>query len=209
MLAAMARKLFKLEHKRCMTDNVDSPESHEVLLPGHLFQAMTLEYFDEYLKALSHLMLKEYQKQKERGSDTVGGNILNFAVSRLGTLGQHFRFLIATGNMRTTTGLGLQQMAGLVVGAEKINWARFYSHFRCIHRGAFFLEMRTTSPRKLATAAWGFICPVHTPDGPPCGLLNHLAHTVRIHVDRIPTKKLEKKIARLGTSFNRHQNIKL
>ena len=26
----------------------------------------------------------------------------------------------------------------------------------------------------------GFLCPVHTPDGAPCGLLNHLARTCRI-----------------------------
>lgn len=26
----------------------------------------------------------------------------------------------------------------------------------------------------------GFLCPVHTPDGSPCGLLNHLSHTCQI-----------------------------
>lgn len=34
--------------------------------------------------------------------------------------------------------------------------------------------MRTTEARQLLPDAWGFICPVHTPDGTPCGLLNHL-----------------------------------
>lgn len=34
--------------------------------------------------------------------------------------------------------------------------------------------MRTTEVRQLLPDAWGFICPVHTPDGTPCGLLNHL-----------------------------------
>ena len=29
--------------------------------------------------------------------------------------------------------------------------------------------------RKLLPENWGFLCPVHTPDGGPCGLLNHLA----------------------------------
>lgn len=23
--------------------------------------------------------------------------------------------------------------------------------------------------------SWGFVCPVHTPDGAPCGLLNHIS----------------------------------
>lgn len=35
--------------------------------------------------------------------------------------------------------------------------------------------MRTTEARQLLPDAWGFICPVHTPDGTPCGLLNHLS----------------------------------
>ena len=62
MLATMARKLFKIQHKRCMPDNLDSPESHEVLLPGHLFQAMTIEYFEDYLKAVSGIMIKVRDK---------------------------------------------------------------------------------------------------------------------------------------------------
>jgi DNA-directed RNA polymerase I subunit RPA2 len=34
--------------------------------------------------------------------------------------------------------------------------------------------MKTTTVRKLLPEAWGFTCPVHTPDGAPCGLLNHI-----------------------------------
>jgi DNA-directed RNA polymerase I subunit RPA2 len=34
--------------------------------------------------------------------------------------------------------------------------------------------MKTTTVRKLLPEAWGFLCPVHTPDGAPCGLLNHI-----------------------------------
>jgi len=29
--------------------------------------------------------------------------------------------------------------------------------------------------RKLLPESWGFVCPVHTPDGAPCGLLNHIS----------------------------------
>lgn len=34
--------------------------------------------------------------------------------------------------------------------------------------------MKTTTVRKLLPESWGFTCPVHTPDGAPCGLLNHI-----------------------------------
>jgi DNA-directed RNA polymerase I subunit RPA2 len=35
--------------------------------------------------------------------------------------------------------------------------------------------MKTTTVRKLLPESWGFVCPVHTPDGAPCGLLNHIS----------------------------------
>lgn len=49
------------------------------------------------------------------------------------------------------------------------------------------MEMRTTDVRKLRPEAWGFICPVHTPDGAPCGLLNHLTASCRYHIHIIDT----------------------
>lgn len=67
--------------------------------------------------------------------------------------------------------------------ADKLNFMRYLSHFRCVHRGAFFSQMRTTSVRKLLPEAWGFLCPVHTPDGAPCGLLNHLAAPCKVGID--------------------------
>ena len=56
--------------------------------------------------------------------------------------------------------------------ADRINYMRFLSHFRAIHRGSFWTKMRSTEVRKLRPESWGFLCPVHTPDGAPCGLLN-------------------------------------
>ena len=64
--------------------------------------------------------------------------------------------------------------------AEKLNFYRYLAHFRSIHRGAFFAELKTTTVRKLLPESWGFMCPVHTPDGSPCGLLNHLSHSCRV-----------------------------
>lgn len=52
--------------------------------------------------------------------------------------------------------------------------------------------MRTTEARQLLPDAWGFICPVHTPDGTPCGLLNHL--TVHCKVSDDPSINLVNEI---------------
>ena len=198
LYALMARKLFRLSLKRSMVDNPDSPENHEALLPGHLFQSFTREIVESSMELIKGLMIKDYRYRAAQGDDEIGANALGFACGKMGDIGRDLNYLIATGNLRSKSGLGLQQMAGLVVTAEKINFARFYCHFRTIHRGAFFMEMKTTTPRKLATAAWGFICPVNTPDGPPCGLMNHLAHTVAINMRTYNTEKLLELLPSLG-----------
>ena len=84
-------------------------------------------------------------------------------------------YFLATGNLISRSNLDLQQTAGFTVVADKLNSLRYLSHFRSIHRGHYFTQMKTTTVRKLLPESWGFVCPVHTPDGAPCGLLNHIS----------------------------------
>jgi DNA-directed RNA polymerase I subunit RPA2 len=41
------------------------------------------------------------------------------------------------------------QVGGFTLVAEKLNFLRYLSHFRSVHRGAFFTQLRTTTVRKL------------------------------------------------------------
>lgn len=59
--------------------------------------------------------------------------------------------------------------------------------------------MRTTEARQLLPDAWGFICPVHTPDGSPCGLLNHLS--IDCIVSDSPKKSLADNIPQVLVNF--------
>ena len=70
-------------------------------------------------------------------------------------IGSKMANFLATGNLVTPTGLDLQQASGFTIVAEKLNWQRYISHFRSIHRGAFFAELKTTTVRKLLPEAWG------------------------------------------------------
>lgn len=111
------------------------------------------------------------------------------AAKHSGGMENPMSYFISTGNLQAShTGLGLMQEKGLTIVAENINRMRYMSHFKAVHRGAFFQEMRTTEARQLLPDAWGFICPVHTPDGAPCGLLNHL--TLNCVVTDIPKPEL-------------------
>lgn len=113
-------------------------------------------------------------------------------------IGKKLEYFLATGNLVSNTGLDLQQVSGFTVVAEKLNFYRYISHFRSIHRGAFFAELKTTAVRKLLPEAWGFLCPVHTPDGSPCGLLNHLSHSCQIVQHQPDVSNIASLIASLG-----------
>jgi DNA-directed RNA polymerase I subunit RPA2 len=72
-------------------------------------------------------------------------------------IGAKMANFLATGNLVSPTGLDLQQASGFTIVAEKLNWLRYISHFRSIHRGAFFAELKTTTVRKLLPEAWGVL----------------------------------------------------
>jgi DNA-directed RNA polymerase I subunit RPA2 len=128
-------------------------------------------------KCLSELSTGKYfAKQLERFGGKTGEKVGTF---------------LATGNIISSTGLDLMQVSGYTIVAERLNIYRYMSHFQSVHRGQFFTTMKTTTVRKLLPESWGFLCPVHTPDGSPCGLLNHLARDVVVLSyptdERLPT----------------------
>jgi len=80
--------------------------------------------------------------------------MLNVIKSR-SNIDSQMEYFLSTGSIRSATGLGLMQSSGLTIIVENINRLRYMSHFRAIHRGAFFQEMRTTEARQLLPDAWG------------------------------------------------------
>ena len=52
--------------------------------------------------------------------------------------------------------------------------------------------------------SWGFLCPVHTPDGSPCGLLNHFAHKCRISTQQSDVSKIPSLLYSLGVAPASH-----
>ena len=199
MLLFMIRKLYSLVAGDCSPDNPDATQHQEVLLGGFLYGMIIKEKIEEYLQNIN-LQIQ---------SDINRGVAINFNdrkyMSRVfmrinENIGQKLQYFLSTGNLVSQSGLDLQQVSGYTVVAEKINFYRFISHFRMVHRGSFFAELKTTTVRKLLPESWGFLCPVHTPDGSPCGLLNHLAHKCRIATEASDVSQVPKTLAQLGVS---------
>lgn len=198
-LLFMIRKLYSLVAGECCPDNPDAVQHQEILLGGFLYGMIIKEKIEDYVNNI-RLQIQ---------SDVNRGVAVNFGdkkyIQRVLTkmnenIGQKLQYFLSTGNLVSQSGLDLQQVSGYTVVAEKINFHRFISHFRMVHRGSFFAELKTTTVRKLLPESWGFLCPVHTPDGSPCGLLNHLAHMCRVATEAPDVSQIPAILRSLGVS---------
>jgi DNA-directed RNA polymerase I subunit RPA2 len=132
-------------------------------------------FFEDYLKAGTVLTTLAADYDLSQQPESFFKQKLVSSGFFMSSIGSAISSFVATGNFQAKFCSDLQQETGFVILAEKLNHLRYTAHFRCVHRGAYFQEMKTTTVRKLMPESWGFLCPVHTPDGGPCGLLNHLA----------------------------------
>lgn len=181
LLIFMVQKLFSLIDQTSVSDNLDSLQNQEILLPGHIITIYLKEKLEDWLRKAKKLIQEAITKKgKEYNFNSVRDLKMEMDKNPSRNISLAVENLLKTGRLMTQTGLDLQQRAGYTVQAERLNYLRFISFFRAVHRGASFAGLRTTSVRKLLPESWGFLCPVHTPDGEPCGLLNHMTRTCRI-----------------------------
>jgi DNA-directed RNA polymerase I subunit RPA2 len=194
----MLRKLYSLVSNASCADNPDSPQHQEVLLPGFLYGMIIKEKLDEAIGSVA-AQIRQDVRRGVAGVDFNDNRYISKVIHKMNfDVGHKMSYFLATGNLVSPTGLDLQQTSGYTIVAEKLNFYRYLAHFRCIHRGAFFAELKTTTVRKLLPEAWGFLCPVHTPDGSPCGLLNHLSHTCEIVTTPLPAGHIPSLLSSLG-----------
>ncbi|SCW00019.1 LAFE_0B07668g1_1 [Lachancea fermentati] len=203
MLLFMIRKLYSLVAGECSPDNPDATQHQEVLLGGFLYGMIVKEKIDEYLQNIR----LQIQSDVNRGLAVsfTDRKYMSRVLMRVNeNIGSKLQYFLSTGNLVSQSGLDLQQVSGYTVVAEKINFYRFISHFRMVHRGSFFAQLKTTTVRKLLPESWGFLCPVHTPDGSPCGLLNHFAHKCKISTQQSDVSQIPKLLYSLGVAPAAH-----
>ncbi|XP_034256310.1 DNA-directed RNA polymerase I subunit RPA2 [Thrips palmi] len=195
LLVMMIQKLLTFAQGKCRAEGVDGVMMQEILLGGHVY----LQLLKERLQgSLSNLRLNIEKRDLSKAGLKLTAAELQNQFRKVSTLESSISTFLATGNI-PLSGLNLPQDKGLTIVVENINRMRYMSHFRAVHRGSFFQEMRTTEARQLLPDAWGFICPVHTPDGTPCGLLNHLSRDTE--VTRNPDPALVKNIPTILSSL--------
>ena len=184
-LVHLCRKLFATRAGEIEVDKPDALSHLQLLLPGTLCLLQMKDRLSQFLLLIKILirkkvkLLKEAKKYDRKKLHAIVHEAIQKAFTRP-NVGEKVVYMITTGNVVAEENLDLSSNVGLSIMAERINFLRFVSHFRAVHRGSFYAKMRSTEVRKLLPEAWGFICPVHTPDGAPCGILNHMASLVNI-----------------------------
>eukprot|EP00039_Didymoeca_costata_P006993 m.95259 g.95259 ORF g.95259 m.95259 type:complete len:1143 (+) comp13484_c0_seq4:183-3611(+) len=196
LLVHMIQKLYSLVGGECQPDNADSAINQELLLPGQLYNMILKELLQEYILQTKRTILKDINDKKL--VDFSDSKYLRKTMRRMIEPGKKMEYVMATGNVSSPSGLDLMQTSGFTVVADKLNFFRYLSHFRCVHRGAFFTTMKTTTVRKLLPDSWGFLCPVHTPDGSPCGLLMHLTASAQAVNVLCDTSRVANQAYKLG-----------
>eukprot|EP01129_Flabellula_baltica_P016071 TRINITY_DN8407_c0_g1_i1.p1 TRINITY_DN8407_c0_g1~~TRINITY_DN8407_c0_g1_i1.p1 ORF type:complete len:1031 (-),score=239.80 TRINITY_DN8407_c0_g1_i1:20-3112(-) len=198
LLIFMIRKVYALLSEEVNEDNSDSIANHEILLGGHMMGMLFKESMQNWLSQIRTISNANMRRSK-KVLDITDVSYLNQIFTKIPPVGKKLEYFLATGNIISRTGLDIRQTTGMCIIAEKLNYMRYMAHFRCVHRGQFFAQMRTTSVRKLLPDSWGFLCPVHTPDGAPCGLLNHLTAVCRLSTtDTVSKKGFIKELSTLG-----------
>ena len=210
MLLFMARKLYALVEGECAADNPDTVQNQEILLGGFLYGMILKEKLEEYLEGVRRPAA--IWRSQNSGETFAGQKFQKEFVTKIlaasaENIGSPMENFLSTGNITSSSGLDLQQASGYTVVAEKINFYRFISHFRTVHRGSFFAELKTTTVRKLLPESWGFLCPVHTPDGSPCGLLNHLSHKCKIATKDVDASAVPSLVAQMGISSRANASL--
>ncbi|KAK8139861.1 DNA-directed RNA polymerase I subunit RPA2 [Apiospora sp. TS-2023a] len=180
LLLLSIRKLYALVAGECAVDNPDAAQNQEILLGGFLYGMIIKERLDELLSTGVRASLRDYLRRSPARTFTSQEFAKDFPMKI---------FQKTTENLASVWFHGRSREAQLL---------RFISHFRMVHRGSFFAQLKTTTVRKLLPESWGFLCPVHTPDGSPCGLLNHLAHKCKIMTKAVDASAIPALAAELG-----------
>ena len=105
--------------------------AQELLLPGHFIQVFLKEKLEELLVGTEAQIRRDIAAPKGK-NNKVSSDLSYFTrvLDKQPDIGRKMTYLLATGNLVSTSGLDMMQVSGYTVTADNINFLRFLTHFR-------------------------------------------------------------------------------
>lgn len=175
--AFMFHKLFLFSQGKLRAENPDHAANQEILTSGAMCGIVLKERVTRWLGSCLEILAS---KLPGKIQSQVDSNLIQSAALSTSEISKIAEYFFTTGNFSTLNTYGLKQLNGFCMNADYINFTMFLSNFRAIHRGVAFTKNTNLEVRQMSPVAFGYICPAHTPDGAPCGILNHMADKCEI-----------------------------
>lgn len=208
LLVFMVRKLHLFAQGKCAAEDLDCLMMQEVQMPGYVYLNLLKDRTEKWLVEVRDFIRRRESDKKKKDDGPVNQSTsdkkrdkkkddgpFNIEGACKSAVNQSTKFapiitsFFNSGTVSTSTEWSNQQSVGFTIMLENINRNRYMAHFCNVHRGAKFQNTHhgTTDVRKLKPDTWGFLCPIHTPDGATCGLVNHMTKACQITSDPIDT----------------------
>ena len=158
LLVHTMQKLYALVQGEIKPDNPDCLACQEILLPGHLYGMLLKERLEDSLYGIKQQIQLDLRLHASK-VDLTSERYFRTVLDQQKDIGKAMHYFLVTGNLISPSGLDLMQTSGFTIVAEKLNYFRYISHYRSVHRGQFFTTMKTTDVRKLLPESFGFFCP--------------------------------------------------
>ncbi|ADM11180.1 DNA-directed RNA polymerase subunit B [Encephalitozoon intestinalis ATCC 50506] len=190
-LILAAKKLFSFVNNEIAEEDFDSSGNHELHTTTQILSSLLRDKIEEFMRSLPIAYKKAYLKsegekrrlEEDSDSEVVDGiyedkldilKIKEIFKKAVMNIGQKVELFLSSGNIFLSCCSDILQTTGLSITLERTNFYRYFGNLRSINRGTHIPSL-VTRIRKLRPESWGFICPVHTPDGACCGVLLHMA----------------------------------
>ena len=172
-------------HSGCVEeDDRDDYSSKRVDTPGILMALLFRQLFRNFLKLLTLQLQRQVDQAKYVSvTDSVCSKRLT----------QAFKYALSTGNWginKQSTNNGVAQVL------SRMNTVASLSHLRRVNT-PINREGKMPKPRQLHPSHMGILCPVETPEGQACGLVENLAMLVKVRIE-VPQWLLVKRVHETG-----------
>ena len=169
MLSVSVLKLCRVTMDHFPPDDRDDYRMKRIDTSGVLFALLFRQLFRNSLKLLS----MQLTRAVENGKSLIVVDMVNPK-----RISGGFKYALSTGNwgiQKASTANGVAQVL------SRLNYAATVSHLRRVNT-PLCREGKLPRPRQLAISHYGLLCPVETPEGAACGLIENLSMLTYVRV---------------------------